>query len=123
MPHEGRVSGNCPERSNKELERSGVGCAAGQAHVLSNKGHPGDMRLKKPIADEDREALKRLVEVGRMIRRTDGRYGTAREPMITQGIVARLKQRDLAVSGFDRKSIAASDKGRRLYAEMKTNAP
>lgn len=31
MPHESRVSGNCPERSNEELERSGVGCAAGQA--------------------------------------------------------------------------------------------
>lgn len=119
MPHKSRASGNCPERSFEELERSGVGCAAGVAHVQSNRGHPGDMRIKRPIADEDREALRRLVEVGNMIRRSDGRYGTAREPLITGAIVARLKVRQLAVSGFDRKSVAPSDKGRRLYAEMK----
>ncbi len=32
MPHKGRASGNCPERNDKELDRSGVACAAGQAH-------------------------------------------------------------------------------------------
>jgi hypothetical protein len=69
--------------------------------------------------DEDREALKRLVETGKMIRRKDGRYGTAAKAMITNVIAARLKARELAVAGYGKpRTMYPSDKGRRLYAEM-----
>ncbi len=119
MPTDGRAGDNSLTPSRiRNGEGSEVACAAGQAQAPSNRGHAGDMRFKKPIADEDREALRRLIEAERMIRRSDGRYGTPKEALITGAIVARLKQRDLAVSGFDRKTIAPSDKGRRLYAEM-----
>jgi hypothetical protein len=119
MTHESRASDNCPERSDKELSRSGVACAAGPARPMWGAGRPGDMSFKKPIADEDREALKRLVETGKMIRRKDGRYGTAAKAMITNVIAARLKARELAVTGYGKpRTMYPSDKGRRLYAEM-----
>jgi hypothetical protein len=79
----------------------------------------GDTRLKKPIADEDREAVRRLIEAGKMIRRADGRWGTASRPLITGAVAARLKARSLAVSAFDKQTMYPSDKGKRLYAEMK----
>lgn len=41
MSHKGRASGNCPERSNEELERSGVACAAGDFPLRFAIDHPG----------------------------------------------------------------------------------
>jgi hypothetical protein len=70
------------------------------------------------IADEDREALRRLVEVGRMIRRVDGSYGTASKKMITNAVAVRLKARHLAVAGF-KKDMVASERGKRLNAEAR----
>lgn len=35
MPTDSRASGNCPERPFVESERSGVACAAGQAHTFA----------------------------------------------------------------------------------------
>lgn len=113
MPHESRVSGNFPERSNKELERSGVGCAAGQAHV----GTP----CFKPISAEHRSCLTRLVEIGRMIRRIDGSYGTDSEMMMPNAIAVDLKNRRFAAAGFD-KCIVPTERGLKLLRE-KNNAP
>jgi hypothetical protein len=124
MPHESRTSSNSLDPSCiRSDDDSGAGCAAGQARAMWGAGNPGDTRLKNPVSTEDREALKRLVEAGRMIRRSDGRYGSAAKAMMTQANAQRLKARELAVSGFDKqKTMYPSDKGRRLYAEMKSNA-
>lgn len=119
MPHESRVSGNCPERNNEELERSGVGCAAGQAHTPSNRGHAGDIRLKKPMSEEDRQALINLCRNGKMIRRGDASgYGTETQALATNDVAARLKARGFAVSSFDQQTMYPSDKGKRLFAEI-----
>jgi hypothetical protein len=120
MPTDGRAqSVSVPDEAGATMPHRDDVCAAGQAYGPWNTGRPGDMRLKKPVADEDREALKRLVEAGRMIRRGDGRYGTPAKALITSVVAARLKARELAVSGFDKqKTMYPSDKGRRLYAEM-----
>ncbi len=108
MPDKGRASGNCPERSNEELERSGVACAAGQAQVSTPQ--------YKPISIEHRKCLAHLVQVGRMIRRTDGSYGTEAEMMMPNSIAVDLKSRRFAVAGFN-KDIAATDRGRKLLRE------
>lgn len=94
----------------------------GQACGPWNTGRPGDTRLKSPVAAEDREALMRLVEAGKVVRRSDGRWGTSSRPLMTGAIAARLKERTLAVSGFEELTMVASDKGKRLYAEMKNAA-
>jgi hypothetical protein len=124
MPTDGRAqSVSVPDEAGATMPHQDDMRAAGQAYGPWNTGRPGDTRLKKPVAKEDREALKRLVEAGRMIRRGDGRYGTTAKPLITNVVAARLKARELAVSGFDKqKTMYPSDKGRRLYAEMKSNA-
>lgn len=119
MPHDSRASGNCPERSFEELERSGVACAAGQAQVTSNRGHAGDIRLKKPMSGEDRDALANLCQLGVMVRRGDRKgYGTATQVLATNDIAARLKARGFAVSSFDQQTMYPSNKGKRLYVEM-----
>jgi hypothetical protein len=75
MSHDGRASSaSVPEITVVEPEdRDGV-CAAGSPLTL---------------AQQDREALRRLCEVGRMIRRTDGNYGTPRERLITMAVARR----------------------------------
>lgn len=108
MPHEGRTSGNCPERNNEELERSGVGCAAGQAHVCTPK--------YKPIPSDHRACLARLVEAGRMIRRHDGSYGTPSAMMIPNHIATALKARRMIVAGFN-SEVVPTELGRRFNAE------
>jgi hypothetical protein len=102
MSHDGRASSaSVPEITVVEPEdRDGV-CAAGSPLTL---------------AQQDREALRRLCEVGRMIRRTDGNYGTPRERLITMAVARRLKKRGLATPGFD-KDMFPSTRGKELNAE------
>lgn len=77
----------------------------------------GDNRTRASIAPEDREALRRLCEVGKLIRRTCGNYGTRQRILITNLVAARLRARDLAVSGFNRE-LVPTEKGIRLNAEV-----
>lgn len=76
----------------------------------------GDNRIVAPIAPEDREALRRLCDAGRMIRRTDGSYGTAAEKLITNAVAVRLKRRGLATPGFN-KDMFPSMRGKQCNAE------
>jgi hypothetical protein len=68
------------------------------------------------LVQQDREALKRLCDVGRMIRRNDGGYGTGAKTLITNAVAIRLKQRGLAVPGFN-KDMFPSIRGKELNAE------
>lgn len=118
MPHESQASGNCPEHAFEDLERSGVGCAAGQAQV-KRAANIGNTRLRKPMSGEDRDALANLCRLGVMVRRGDRKgYGTEAQVFATNDIAARLKARGFAVSSFDQQTMYPSDKGKRLYAEM-----
>lgn len=121
MPHESRASDNSLTPSRiRSGEVSEVVCAAGQASSFSNRGHAGDLRLKKPMAPEDREALTNLCRNEKMIRRGDGQgYGTETQTLATSIVAARLKARGFAVSSFDQRTMYPSDKGKRLFAEMK----
>lgn len=61
--------------------------------------------IKKPITPEDREALRRLCKLGKMIRRSDGSYGTPKQELIACDVAARLKARRFAIPGFDRELV------------------
>ena len=63
-----------------------------------------------------REGLRRLIEHGKMIRRTDGSYGSKIRTLITNAVATRLKATDLAVSGFNRE-LVPTNKGRQVDSE------
>jgi hypothetical protein len=68
------------------------------------------------LVQQDREALRRLCDVGRMIRRSDRSYGTAAKTLITNAVAIRLKKRGLAVPDFNT-DIVPSVRGKQLNAE------
>ncbi len=109
MPHESRVSGNS---LNPSRIRSGELSEAGRAAGASQVGTP----CFKPISAEHRSCLSRLVQVGRMIRRIDGSYGTDSEMMMPNKIAVDLKNRRFAAAGFD-KCIVPTERGHKLLRE------
>lgn len=70
----------------------------------------------KPIPKDHRDCLSRLIEMGRMIRRHDGSYGTLATMMIPNKIATALKGRRMAVAGFN-SEIVPTGLGRRFNAE------
>lgn len=88
-------------------DRDGV-CAAGQASTSTPK--------YKPIPSDHRACLSRLIEIGRMIRRHDGSYGTPSAMMIPNHIATALKARRMIVAGFN-SEVVPTELGKRFNAE------
>ncbi len=69
------------------------------------------------ITPEDRrEALRRLITVGRMIRRTNGAYGTTHAELMSNAMARDLKARKLACPGFNH-DMYPTTKGKKLMEE------
>lgn len=110
MPHDSRASGNCPEHTFEELERSGVACAL-QAQVRS-----GGITILKRIAADQHRHLVELVSLVRMFRRSDG-YGTQDKTLMPFAIATVLKARRLAVAGFSH-DMVATERGKLLAKQQ-----
>lgn len=72
--------------------------------------------LRKPLADEDRVALRLLIGAGQMLRQRDGGWGLRKfsKRLLTVTVANRLKARDLAVPSFDKVTLYPSIKGKRI---------
>lgn len=73
------------------------------------------------MAEHQRDALRRLINAGKMIRRHDGSYGTTREQLMTNADARELKAKKLACPGFNH-DIYPTLKGRKLIEEANADA-
>lgn len=67
-------------------------------------------------SDDRREALRRLIGHSKMIRRTDGSYGTTHAELMTNAMARHLKAKKLACPGFNH-DIYPTTKGRKYLEE------
>jgi len=107
MSEDGRArSASVPDASASS--RDG-GCAAGFRQTF-------DRPLSKPLTQEQRDGLARLVRAGKLQRRKDrSGYGEG-DNFVPGPIAIELKNRTLAVSGFSQEMVPTA-RGKREHQE------
>lgn len=66
-----------------------------------------------------REALRTLIATGKMIRRTNGAYGTTQGELMSNAMANHLKAKKLACPGFNHE-ILPTAKGRKYVEESES---
>lgn len=98
MSTDGRAQADLPEQARKLRDQDGVGAAG----TFSPRA-VGTQRSK-------------LIDHGKLIRRSDGSFGTTIRTLITNAVAVSLKSKRLAIAGFNRE-IVPTNKGRQVDME------
>lgn len=104
MPHQGRThdAAITPDRKMSPA-RDDVARAAGAS-------------VPEFTAEQRLDALRKLIYFGKMIRRSNGAYGTTHAELMTNAMARHLKAKKLACPGFNHE-IHPTLKGRRCVEE------